>query len=150
MVVIRLARHGAKKSPFYHINVADRRFPRDGRFIERLGYFNPVHAGSEERLVLDLERLDYWVGRGAQMSDRVASLARELRNPEAAAARHARRLSAEQAKVEASLAAEKAAIAARRAEEEAQAAAEQAAAAAEEAPAEGAAGEAGDGQDPAN
>ena len=74
MVVIRLARGGAKKRPFYHITVADKRNPRDGRFIERVGYFNPVARGNEERLKVDRERVDYWMGKGAQPSSRVKVL----------------------------------------------------------------------------
>ena len=79
MVKIRLARGGAKKKPFYHIVVADSRKPRDGRNIERLGVFNPVARGQEERLRLDLERVEYWQGHGAQMSERVKSLVSEAR-----------------------------------------------------------------------
>ena len=76
MVTIRLARGGAKKRPFYHITVADVRSPRDGRFIERIGFFNPVARGREERLRLDLERMEYWKSQGAQITPRVATLAR--------------------------------------------------------------------------
>lgn len=79
MVKIRLARGGAKKQPFYHIVVADSRKARDGRNIERLGFFNPVARGQEERLRLDLERVEYWEGHGAQLSDRVKSLVSEAR-----------------------------------------------------------------------
>ena len=79
MVKIRLTRGGAKKHPFYHIVVTDSRKARDGRSIERLGFFNPVARGQEERLRLNLERVDYWTGVGAQMSDRVKSLASEAR-----------------------------------------------------------------------
>jgi small subunit ribosomal protein S16 len=77
MVTIRLARHGAKKRPFYHVVVANSRDPRDGRYIERIGFFNPIAGGKEERLRLDLARVKYWLGCGAQASDRVASLIRE-------------------------------------------------------------------------
>jgi small subunit ribosomal protein S16 len=77
MVTIRLARGGSKKRPFYHITVADSRRSRDGRYIERLGFFNPIARGQEERLRLDSERLNHWVGQGAQMSDRVAKLAKD-------------------------------------------------------------------------
>lgn len=77
MVVIRLARGGSKKRPFYHISVADQRNARDGRFIERLGFFNPVARGQEERLRVDLERVAYWTSRGAQPSDRVATLLKD-------------------------------------------------------------------------
>lgn len=74
MVTIRLARSGAKKRPFYNIVVTDRRNRRDGRYIERVGYFNPVATGQAERLNVDRERVDYWLAQGAQASDRVASL----------------------------------------------------------------------------
>lgn len=84
MVTIRLSRGGAKKRPFYHIVVTDSRNRRDGRYLERLGFFNPVAAGKEERLRLDLDRADYWVGKGAQTSDRVASLIKVHRKQAAA------------------------------------------------------------------
>ena len=74
MVVIRLSRAGAKKRPFYHIVVTDKRSPRDGRFIERLGHFNPIAAGKEVGLVFDLSRAHYWIEKGAQPSDRVKQL----------------------------------------------------------------------------
>lgn len=74
MVVIRLSRGGAKKRPFYHIVVADKRRARDGRFIERLGYFNPIASGKDVSLTLDLERAQYWIANGAQPSDRVKHL----------------------------------------------------------------------------
>ena len=74
MVTIRLARGGAKKRPFYNIVVTDRRNRRDGRYIERVGYFNPIATGQAERLVVDRERVDYWLGQGAQASERVAHL----------------------------------------------------------------------------
>jgi len=71
-VVIRLARAGTKKRPVYHVVVADSRFPRDGRFIERLGYFNPLlPKDSELRLKLDMEKVKAWLAKGAQPSDRV-------------------------------------------------------------------------------
>jgi small subunit ribosomal protein S16 len=71
-LVIRMARAGTKKRPFYHIVVADSRSPRDGRFIERLGYFNPLLPKEKtERLKLDLEKVKSWIGKGAQPSDRV-------------------------------------------------------------------------------
>ena len=79
MVVIRMARGGAKKRPFYRIVVADKRSPRDGKFIERLGFFNPVAKGGEERLKLDLEKAQEWISKGAQPSDRVASLIKEAK-----------------------------------------------------------------------
>lgn len=74
MVTIRLARGGSKKRPFYHLTVTDSRNARDGRFIERVGFFNPTAAGNNERLRVDRERVEHWVARGAQMSDRVSSL----------------------------------------------------------------------------
>ncbi len=77
MVTIRLARTGAKKRPFYHIVVADSRRPRDGRYIERVGFFNPIATGGEERLRIDRERLEHWVSQGAQTSDRVSQLLKE-------------------------------------------------------------------------
>ncbi|MCV6590234.1 MAG: 30S ribosomal protein S16 [Marinobacterium sp.] len=77
MVTIRLSRGGSKKRPFYHITVADSRNARDGRFIERVGFFNPLARGQEERLRLDMERVEFWQGRGAQLSDRVAKLVKD-------------------------------------------------------------------------
>ncbi len=74
MVSIRLARGGSKKRPFYHVTVADSRKARNGRYIERVGFFNPIARGQEERLRIDTERLDYWKGQGAKISDRVAKL----------------------------------------------------------------------------
>ena len=79
MVVIRLARHGAKKAPFYHLTVADRSAQRDGRFIERVGFFDPAARGNAERLRVNLDRIDHWLSVGAQMSDRVRSLVDEVR-----------------------------------------------------------------------
>jgi small subunit ribosomal protein S16 len=77
MVTIRLSRSGAKKRPFYHITVSDSRNARDGRFIERIGFFNPIARGNEERLRLDVERMQYWLGQGAQSSPRVVALAKQ-------------------------------------------------------------------------
>jgi len=77
MVTIRLARGGAKKKPFYHITVSDSRNARDGRFIERIGFFNPGAKGQEERLRLDLDRMAYWKSQGAQLSPRVSNLAKD-------------------------------------------------------------------------
>ncbi|PWK54438.1 30S ribosomal protein S16 [Pleionea mediterranea] len=79
MVTIRLARGGSKKRPFYHIVVADKRCKRDGRFIERIGFFNPVARGQEEKLRLDLERIEHWVAKGAQTTERVANLVKTAR-----------------------------------------------------------------------
>ena len=86
MVTIRLARAGAKKRPFYHVVVADSRNGRDGRFIERLGYFNPIATGNAERLAIECDRVDYWVSVGAQASDRVKTLVKRARRAEAAPA----------------------------------------------------------------
>jgi|MDSY01.2.fsa_nt_gb small subunit ribosomal protein S16 len=86
MVTIRLARGGAKKRPFYHITVSDSRNARDARYIERIGFFNPVARGAEERLRLDLDRVTYWQGQGAQVSDRVKSLIKEAAKAQAVAA----------------------------------------------------------------
>ncbi len=77
MVTIRLSRGGAKKRPFYHVIVTDSHSARDGRFIERVGFFNPIARGQEERLRIDLERVEYWLGNGASVSDRVAKLLSE-------------------------------------------------------------------------
>ncbi|HWM29346.1 MAG TPA: 30S ribosomal protein S16 [Woeseiaceae bacterium] len=79
MVSIRLSRAGAKKSPFYHLVVTDSRNRRDGRYIERLGYFNPVGKGHEENLRIDLERVDFWLNHGAKPSERVAALLKASR-----------------------------------------------------------------------
>ncbi|MEM9533259.1 MAG: 30S ribosomal protein S16 [Pseudomonadota bacterium] len=80
MVKIRLSRGGAKKRPFYHIVVTDERNKRDGRYIERVGFFNPIARGQEERLRVDTSRIDHWVGVGAQLSDRVRTLVKEARS----------------------------------------------------------------------
>lgn len=79
MVTIRLARGGAKKRPFYSIVVADSRNARDGRFIERVGFFNPLARGQEEALRLDLDRVEHWVANGAATTDRVAKLIKDAR-----------------------------------------------------------------------
>lgn len=90
MVKIRLARGGAKKRPFYHIVVTDQRVARDGRYIERLGFFNPVAVGGEVPLRLDAERVEYWKGRGAQLSERVNNLVKSFnRHGEGEAAKRA-------------------------------------------------------------
>jgi small subunit ribosomal protein S16 len=107
MLVIRMARAGTKKRPFYHIVVADSRSPRDGRFIERLGYFNPLLAKDRpERLTWDLEKVKAWMTKGAQPSDRVMRfldaagvMKRTPRNnPEKAVPRKERKAQAEAAK----------------------------------------------------
>ncbi len=79
MVSIRLARGGSKKRPFYHLTVADSRKARNSRFIERVGFFNPIARGQEERLRVDTERLEYWVSQGAQCSERVLKLLKEAK-----------------------------------------------------------------------
>ncbi len=78
MVTIRLSRGGAKDSPFYHVVVTDSRNSRDGRFIERIGFFNPQARGQDEKVRIDVERLNHWVGVGAQPSERVAKLVKNL------------------------------------------------------------------------
>lgn len=77
MVVIRLARGGATKRPFYHVVVADSRRARGGRYIERIGFLNPVARGQEVYLHLNQERINYWVGQGAQPSERVEKLIKD-------------------------------------------------------------------------
>lgn len=85
MVSIRLSRAGAKKRPFYHLVVTDSRNRRDGRYIERLGFFNPLAKDGIEDVRIDLERVDYWLGQGAQPSDRVASILKAHRKAAATA-----------------------------------------------------------------
>ncbi|MFN0002864.1 MAG: 30S ribosomal protein S16 [Pseudohongiellaceae bacterium] len=77
MVTIRLARGGSKKNPYYYLTVADSRSARNGRFIERLGFFNPTARGQEEKLRIDMDRVNYWRSKGAQPSERVASLLKD-------------------------------------------------------------------------
>jgi small subunit ribosomal protein S16 len=86
MVTIRLARAGAKKRAFYHIVVTDSRNRRDGRYIERVGFFNPVATGKEVELQVDMDRVSHWVSQGAQASDRVASLLKQVKPGLASAA----------------------------------------------------------------
>jgi len=78
MVVIRLSRAGAKKRPFYNVVVTDSRKRRDGGYIERIGYYNPVSRGQEVRLHLEVDKLVHWQSVGAQLSDRVSSLVKEF------------------------------------------------------------------------
>jgi small subunit ribosomal protein S16 len=85
MVKIRLSRHGANKRPFYQIVVADGRARRDGQFIEKIGFFNPVARGAEERLRFNQDRYEFWLKNGAQASNRVSSLAVEANKQQAAA-----------------------------------------------------------------
>ncbi len=86
MVKIRLSRGGAKKRPFYHIVVTDQRNKRDGRSLERLGYFNPIAAGNDKRLELDTARVQHWLDHGAQMTDKVRVLLKQAAKPAIAAA----------------------------------------------------------------
>ncbi|KTD22089.1 30S ribosomal protein S16 [Legionella lansingensis] len=79
MVVIRLSRAGAKKRPFYNMVVTDSRKRRDGNYIERIGYFNPIARGAEVRLHLEMDKLTYWQSVGAQLSDRVRALVKEYK-----------------------------------------------------------------------
>jgi len=85
MVVIRLSRGGSSKNAFYHIVVADRRKPRDGRFIEHVGYYNPMARGQDVRLKVEAERIQYWISKGAKATERVMHLITELeKTPEKA------------------------------------------------------------------
>jgi len=86
MVTIRLTRRGAKKQPFYHVVVTDSRLRQGGMTLEQVGYFNPIPAGKQTRLQLDLGRIDFWVSKGAQPSDRVAQLVKTYRKQAAQAA----------------------------------------------------------------
>lgn len=79
MVTIRLQRGGAKKRPFYQVVVADSRRARNGKFIENIGFFNPTAQGQAEKLRLDLERVEYWTGQGASLSERVARLVKDAK-----------------------------------------------------------------------
>jgi len=146
MVIIRLARGGAKKTPFYNVVVADSRNRRDGRFIERVGFYNPSASANAEGLRIDLARVTHWQNNGAQLSETVARLVKfHAKGPEAAIAAKAKdaaKVEAKKAKIAAEEAAKvKAAADAAKAEADAKAAAEaeaakEAAAAAAEAPAE--------------
>lgn len=106
MVVIRLSRGGTKKRPFYTVVAADSRAARDGHYLERLGYFNPIAIGGEKRLELYQERVNYWIGQGAKPSVRMTRLLHELDNPQIREKRKAKNAACkahkkEQAKVEA-------------------------------------------------
>jgi small subunit ribosomal protein S16 len=79
MVTIRLARSGARNAPYYHLTVCDRAAKRDGRFVERVGFFAPLARGASQRLNVDLDRVDYWLKQGAKPSERVDRLIREAR-----------------------------------------------------------------------
>ena len=129
MVIIRLARSGSKKNPYYFITVADERRPRDGSFIERLGFFNPTASGQEERLRIDIDKINEWISKGAQISERVKSLIKESKlTPEEFAAK----IEAKKAKIES----KKAAIAEKLAKESIEAASKEETPAEEEVPAE--------------
>ena len=145
MVVIRLSRSGAKKNPYYFITVADSRNARDGAFIERLGFYNPSAKGQEETLRIDIEKIDEWVSKGAQISDRVKRLIKDSKlSPEELVARKAAKKDKADAKKAAALAAKQEEIKKQAEEAEEEAPAEEAApeeAPAEEAPAEEAAPE---------
>ncbi|ANZ22597.1 30S ribosomal protein S16 [Buchnera aphidicola (Diuraphis noxia)] len=78
MIKIRLARYGTKKRPFYKMVIADSRFSRDGRFIEHVGYFNPITKGKSEQIKLNLDRIKYWRNQGAKMSDRTKKIIKLL------------------------------------------------------------------------
>lgn len=84
MVKIRLTRGGAKKRPFYHIIVTDSRNKRNGRSIERVGFYNPIATGNEKRVELDTARVDHWVSKGAQLTDKVRMLVKEASSQAAA------------------------------------------------------------------
>ncbi len=86
MVKIRLSRGGAKGRPFYHIVVTDQRNARDGRNIERVGFYNPVASGKDARLQLDADKVNQWVAKGAQLSDKVRWLMKEAAKQAKAAA----------------------------------------------------------------
>ena len=139
MVVIRLSRSGAKKNPYYFITVADSRNARDGAFIERLGFYNPSAKGQEEILRIDIEKIDEWVSKGAQVSDRVKRLIKDSKlSPEELDARKAAKKDKADAKKAAALAAKQEEIK-KQAEEAAEEAASEEAPKEEEASAEEAA-----------
>jgi len=143
MVSIRLSRGGAKKRPFYHIVVTDQRNRRDGRYLERVGFFNPVAKGQEETLRIDVERVDHWIGNGAQTSGRVASLLKAYRKGEDLGEKKEAQQDKKAAEKKVAKAAEKQEAEAEvKAEAKVKAKAEVKAEAAEEAPAEEAATEA--------
>jgi small subunit ribosomal protein S16 len=79
MIIIRLSRTGNKKRPFYHIVLADRRSPRDGRYVERLGYFNPIATGNAIEMKLNLKRIEYWIMNGAQLSTKMHYLIKKYK-----------------------------------------------------------------------
>lgn len=77
MLKIRLARHGAKKRPFYQIVVADNRFPRNGRFIEKIGFFNPIASTKDKKIYINIKKITFWISQGAIISKRTHYLIRE-------------------------------------------------------------------------
>lgn len=127
MVGIRLSRHGAKKRPFYHIVVTDTRNKRNGRFIERLGFYNPIATGGEQPLHLLLDRVDYWLGQGAKPSERVRQLIRRRRIEGDAPAEAPQEEAAAESVAEEAAPAEEEVVAAAEDEAETQEAAEEAA-----------------------
>ena len=136
MVIIRLSRSGAKKNPYYFITVADSRKPRDGAFIERLGFYNPLAQGQEEVLRIDHKKIDEWIAKGAQLSDRVKKLLKDSKlSPEDLEKRKAKKKEKADAKKAAILAKQQEELKAEAAEETS-AEEEPAAEAAEETPAE--------------
>ncbi len=142
MVVIRLSRGGSKKTPFFNLVVADSRNSRDGRFIERVGFYNPSASGQAEALRVDQERVQYWTGVGAQPSDTVKRLIKlHATGPEGMAKAKAKDEAKAKAKADKIAAAEAAKIKAAADAAAAEAKAEEEAKAAEEAPAEEAATE---------
>ena len=136
MVIIRLSRSGAKKNPYYFITVADSRKPRDGAFIERLGFYNPLAQGQEEVLRIDHKKIDEWIAKGAQLSERVKKLLKDSKlSPEDLEKRKAKKKEKADAKKAAILAKQQEELKAEAAEET-PAEEEPAAEAAEETPAE--------------
>lgn len=103
MVVIRLSRGGSHKKPFYQIVAADRRSACQGKYLERLGFFNPIAKGEAQRLSLDQERVNYWLGVGAKPSERVASLLKEAAKPELTQAKKEKKIAKSRAKAQAKI-----------------------------------------------
>jgi len=79
MIIIRLSRTGNKKKPFYHIVLADKKSPRDGRYVERLGFFNPIASGNALEMRLNLERIEYWIMNGAKLSTKMHYLIKKYK-----------------------------------------------------------------------
>lgn len=131
MVIIRLSRGGSHKKPFYQIVAADRRSACQGKYLERVGFFNPIAKGAAERLVVDSARVNYWLGVGAKLSERVASLMKEHANPELMQQRKAKSARKTLASISSTEAATKAALTSAPAADDALVAAKAAAADAE-------------------